>query len=142
MNRSSLRPSRAVWLWCAVLFAAAATPAFAYIGPGAGVALVGSFAMILVTIVAAFFAVMVWPLRMTYRLLRRKKRGKPWARRLIVVGLDGQDPKLTDRFMKEGKLPNFEKLAARGCYHRLATTFSQNPPCPMAIRPSQPTVSP
>ncbi len=44
-------------------------------------------------------------------------------RRLIVVGLDGQDPKLTDRFLAEGKLPNFAKLAETGCYKRLATTF-------------------
>ncbi len=100
-----------------------ALPAHAYIGPGAGVALVGSFMMILVTIVAAFAAVMLWPLRMAWRLARRKKRDKPWVRRLIVVGLDGQDPQLTDRFMKQGKLPNFEKLAAAGCYPRLATTF-------------------
>ena len=123
MNRPSLRPPRAARISFAVALAAAATPALAYIGPGAGVALVGSFAMILVTVAAAFLAVLLWPLRMSYRLLRRKKRGKPWAWRLIVVGLDGQDPKLTDRFMKEGKLPNFEKLAAQGCYHRLATTF-------------------
>ena len=39
------------------------------------------------------------------------------------MGLDGQDPKLTDRFIAEGKLPNFAKLAAMGSYHRLRTTF-------------------
>ncbi|KPJ93545.1 MAG: hypothetical protein AMS18_05560 [Gemmatimonas sp. SG8_17] len=44
-------------------------------------------------------------------------------KRLIVVGLDGQDPDLTDRFMREGKLPNFKRLAEQGCYHRLRTTF-------------------
>ena len=43
--------------------------------------------------------------------------------RLIVVGLDGQDPVLTDRFMREGILPNFSALAESGSYRRLATTF-------------------
>jgi hypothetical protein len=42
---------------------------------------------------------------------------------LIVVGLDGQDPKLTDRFMRDGDLPNFAKLADQGSYVRLRTTF-------------------
>ncbi len=103
--------------------ASLALPALAYIGPGAGFALLGSFMVILVTIVAAFLAILVWPIRKLWRLLRRKKRDRPWARRLIVVGLDGQEPKLTDRFMAEGKLPNFKKLADQGCYHRLRTTF-------------------
>jgi predicted AlkP superfamily phosphohydrolase/phosphomutase len=51
------------------------------------------------------------------------KRPKPLIKRLIVVGFDGQEPKLTDRFMKEGKLPNYKRLAEMGCYHRLATTY-------------------
>ena len=123
MIRLSIPPSRLALATGCGLLLAFAQPAAAYIGPGAGVALVGSFMMILVTIVAAFAAVMLWPLRMAIRFLRRKKRDKPWANRLIVVGLDGQDPKLTDRFMKEGKLPNFQKLAEMGCYHRLETTY-------------------
>jgi predicted AlkP superfamily phosphohydrolase/phosphomutase len=44
-------------------------------------------------------------------------------RRLIVVGFDGQDPALTDRFMKQGDLPNFSRLAKAGSYRRLRTTF-------------------
>jgi len=115
-------PGRAP-LIAAALLAAAALPAHAYIGPGAGFALLGSFMVILTTIVLAGVALLAWPFRMLFRALRRKKRGKALARRLIVVGLDGQDPKLTDRFMAEGKLPNFQKLAETGCYHRLRTTF-------------------
>ncbi len=107
----------------ACVLAAPALPAQAYIGPGAGFALVSSFAMILVTLVAAVLIVMILPFRLLWRRLRRKKRGKPWVRRLIVVGLDGQDPQLTDRWMAEGKLPNFKKLAESGCYHRLRTTY-------------------
>ena len=45
------------------------------------------------------------------RRSRARSRRARSIKRLIVVGLDGQDPKLTDRFMKEGLLPNFSKLA-------------------------------
>ncbi len=106
-----------------MLLAALAAPAHAYIGPGAGFALVTSVGVVFFAFVIAVFAVLTWPLRMLWRLLRRPKRGRARIRRLIVVGLDGQDPRLTDRFMKEGLLPNFQRLAAEGCYRRLKTTF-------------------
>jgi predicted AlkP superfamily phosphohydrolase/phosphomutase len=37
--------------------------------------------------------------------------------------LDGLDPKLTEKFMDEGKLPNLSRLKQEGCYSRLRTTF-------------------
>jgi predicted AlkP superfamily phosphohydrolase/phosphomutase len=102
---------------------ATASQADAYVGPGAGFALLSSFLVAFTTIVAAFLSLLVWPFRLAMRMIRRPPSGKPLIRRLIVVGLDGQDPNLTDRFMREGKLPNFTKLAAMGCYERLKTTF-------------------
>lgn len=107
----------------ALLILLAAVPAQAYVGPGAGFALLGSFAVLLVTIVTAMLALLLLPFRFLWRVIRRKRRVKPLVRRLVVVGLDGQDPKLTDRLLAEGKLPNFQKLAEAGCYRRLATTF-------------------
>jgi predicted AlkP superfamily phosphohydrolase/phosphomutase len=98
-------------------------PILAYIGPGAGVALLSSFLVMLTTMVVVVFSLLLMPFRLLWRMLRRKKRLKPWVKRLIVVGLDGQDPQITERFMKEGKLPNFSKLAEMGCYRRLRTTF-------------------
>ncbi len=121
-DSSRLSPSGGVLL-LAVALAALALPAHGYIGPGAGFALLSSFLVVFTTIVLAIFSVLLWPFRMLWRMIRLGKRPKPWIRRLIIVGLDGQDPQLTDRFMKEGKLPNFEKLAANGCYHRLRSTF-------------------
>lgn len=100
-----------------------APEALAYIGPGAGVALVSSFGVIFVTLLIALAAVLIYPLRMTIRAMTRKKKDKAVVGRVIIVGLDGQDPRLTDRFMAEGKLPNFAKLAEKGCYHRLGTTY-------------------
>lgn len=43
----------------------------------------------------------------------------------IVLGFDGIDPGLLNRFMSEGKLPHFSKLKASGSFTELGTT---NPP--------------
>ena len=100
-----------------------ASPVEAYVGPGAGFALLSSFFVIFTTVLLAAASLLIWPFRLAVRALRYGRGVKPQIERLIVVGLDGQDPKLTDRFIAEGKLPNFAKLAALGSYHRLATTF-------------------
>ena len=102
---------------------ALAAQADAYIGPGAGFALLSSFLVAFVTFIAALLSLLLWPFRALLRLLRRRRIGKPWTRRLVIVGFDGQEPKLTERFMAEGKLPNFARLAATGTFSRLATTF-------------------
>jgi len=104
------------------LVLAAPTPAHAYVGPGAGFALLSSFLVIVTTIVLAVVAVVSWPVR-AIRHLWYRAAIRPSIRRLIIVGFDGQDPELTDRLLAQGELPNFEKLAARGSYHRLRTTF-------------------
>jgi predicted AlkP superfamily phosphohydrolase/phosphomutase len=95
----------------------------AYIGPGPGFALLSSFLVLFTTIALAAVSILLWPFRALVRALRMGKRPKPWIKRLIVVGFDGQEPKLTERFMKEGKLPHFKKLAEMGCYHTLRTTY-------------------
>ena len=105
------------------LFVAAAAPTLAYVGPGAGFALVSSCFVVLTTLLIAMATLLIWPFRILWRTLRKTHKGKPKIRRLIVVGLDGQDPRLTDRMLDEGKLPNFAKLAEQGCYSRLRTTF-------------------
>ena len=97
--------------------------AWAYIGPGAGFTLVTSTFVLLVTILIVFFTLLAWPFRAAWRWLRDRNLPKPWIRRLVIVGFDGQDPKITDRLLAEGRLPNLKKLAESGCYHRLGTTF-------------------
>ena len=100
-----------------------AQPADAYIGPGAGFALLSSFLALFTTTLAAVASLLFWPFRMLWRRLRSGKPPRALIRRLVVIGLDGQDPVLTDRFMEQGLLPNFKKLAEVGCYRRLKTTF-------------------
>ncbi len=114
---------RRAGLLTAALVLASAVPAAAYVGPGAGFALLSSFLVVFTTLVLALVALLAWPFRTLWRLVRRGRRPKPLIRRLIVVGLDGQDPRLTDRFLAAGKLPNFRKLADEGCYHPLETTY-------------------
>lgn len=107
----------------ALLLLALAAPAQAYVGPGAGVALVGSFMVILVTMFMAVLIIMALPFRILWRTIKYRGKAKPKIRRLVIVGLDGQEPRLTERYMKEGKLPNFQKLADSGSYNRLETTY-------------------
>ncbi len=106
-----------------MLLLATPSPAAAYVGPGAGFVFVTSFLVVFVTGLMAVVSMLLWPFRMVWRALRRVRRARPRIKRLIVLGFDGQDPKLTDRFLEEGKLPNFRRLAEMGCYHRLATTY-------------------
>ncbi len=116
-----IRPAMAFAL--AVIAVATPSPAEAYIGPGAGFAVLGSFAVLFVTMLLAGVSLLVWPFRMLWRAVRRRTRSKPLVKRLIVVGFDGQEPRITERLMAEGKLPNFQKLAAMGAYTRLRSTF-------------------
>jgi predicted AlkP superfamily phosphohydrolase/phosphomutase len=95
-----------------------------YVGPGAGFAFLGSLLSLLVGFLLNIFALLAWPVRIIWRLIRR--RGgyrKAHVKKVIFLGLDGLDPKLAERFMAEGKLPNLSKLKEQGSYSRLRTTF-------------------
>jgi predicted AlkP superfamily phosphohydrolase/phosphomutase len=99
------------------------TPADAYIGPGAGFALFSSFFVFITTVVIAALSLLVWPFRKLWRVMHRTRRGRPLIKRLVILGFDGQDPRLTDRYLQAGRLPNFHRLAKTGSYNRLRTTF-------------------
>ena len=53
--------------------------AAAYIGPGAGLSVLGSLWAVLVGIVLALFAILSWPLRVLWRRLRGKRAAAPPA---------------------------------------------------------------
>ena len=48
--------------------------------------------------------------------------------RLIILGIDGMDPQLLRQFMREGKMPNFSKLAAQGDFRELTTSIPPQSP--------------
>ncbi len=93
----------------------------AYIGPGAGFAFLGSFLTLLLALLAGAASLLIWPFRMAWSLLRRRRRGS--VKKAILLGFDGLDPAVTERLMAEGKLPNFSRLKKMGGYSRLRTTF-------------------
>ena len=104
-----------VLAWTLALVLAATVPTDAYIGPGAGFALLSSFFVLLTTVVVAIASLLFWPFRAAVAAASAADASARAASSgLIIVGLDGQDPKLTDRFMPEGLLPNFERLAQTG----------------------------
>jgi predicted AlkP superfamily phosphohydrolase/phosphomutase len=99
-------------------------PHFAYIGPGAGFAFFGSFLTLVAGLFMSIFSILAWPFRMARRaLLNRKSFRKARVKKIIFLGLDGLDPRITERMLGEGKLPNLARLAAEGSYQRLRTTF-------------------
>ncbi|MFT7699808.1 MAG: hypothetical protein ACI8S7_001638, partial [Candidatus Krumholzibacteriia bacterium] len=108
----------------AVMQGAAGQGFMAYIGPGAGFALGGSFLFALAGVFLAFLAVLVWPIRVVVRSLKGRGRLKnAKAGRVIVLGLDGLDPNLCRSYMSEGRLPNLAKLQEQGTFRPLGTTW-------------------
>ena len=113
----------------------------AYAGPGAGFAFLSSFLLLLIVFFSSLFSLLSWPLRLLYRLFRRRKvytRAK--VKRLVVLGLDGMDPELAMKYMNEGKLPHLARLRDQGTFLPLQTT---NPPIsPVAWSTFQTGVNP
>ena len=98
--------------------------ALAYVGPGAGFAVIGSFFAVFLAFFAGALSLLIWPFRYVIRKIRRRKAlQKSRINRMVVIGLDGLDPGLTEKWMDEGKLPNLKKLAEAGSFERLRTTY-------------------
>ncbi len=99
-------------------------PAYAYIGPGAGMAFLGSFLVLFATFILAFISLLTWPIRWVFRSFRGNKAYRDAVvDRVVVLGLDGLDPELSERFMCAGLMPHFERLREDGTFMRLGTTY-------------------
>ena len=100
------------------------SPPFAYVGPGAGFAFLGSFLSLVLAVLAGIASLLLWPFRMAWSMVRRRRApGAARVKRAVFLGLDGLDPRVTEKLMAEGKLPNFSRLKEQGSYTRLRTTF-------------------
>jgi predicted AlkP superfamily phosphohydrolase/phosphomutase len=55
----------------------------------------------------------------------RNKATRPVTNQVVILGFDGMSPDLAAKWMQEGKLPNFARLAQTGTFMKLGTT---NPP--------------
>jgi predicted AlkP superfamily phosphohydrolase/phosphomutase len=110
-------------LAAALLLLLAPKPALAYIGPGAGFALAGSFFAVFAAVMSAFFTLATWPVRLVYRtLFGLRALAKARVKRVVILGLDGMDHGLTEAMLEKGELPHLEALRAKGCFKPLGST--------------------
>ena len=120
-HRRPFRGAAAALFVTAIL---APATAHAYIGPGAGFAFLGSSFVLVLTALLAAATLLFWPLQWIIRRIRgHGVRRSAETRRVVIVGLDGLEPKLLERYMAEGRLPHFSALKAEGAYSRLGTTL-------------------
>jgi predicted AlkP superfamily phosphohydrolase/phosphomutase len=116
-------------------------PALAYIGPGAGFALAGSFFAVFAAVFSAIVLVFTWPIRLLWRaLFGRRRPARSRVKRVVVLGLDGLDHGLTEKLLAAGKLPHLAKLKGQGCFKPLGSTLP--PISPVAWSSFQTGVNP
>lgn len=126
-RRQAMRVDRrrfvAAALLAAVTVGMAAAPAEAYIGPGAGFAVGSTVVAFFFAFLSGFAAIFLWPIRWIIRYARgRRAMARARVRRVVILGLDGMEPSLAERFMAEGRMPNLKRLAEQGCFKKLGTT--------------------
>jgi predicted AlkP superfamily phosphohydrolase/phosphomutase len=113
----------------------------AYIGPGAGFAAAASLFAMFTAMLSVIAALFTWPLRYLIRAIRgRKTFARSKVKKVVILGLDGMDYSLTQKFLADGKLPNLDKLRQKGCFKRLTTTVP--PISPVAWSSFQTGVNP
>jgi predicted AlkP superfamily phosphohydrolase/phosphomutase len=95
----------------------------AYVGPGAGFAFLGSFFFIFIAFIVAIFNFLTFPIRAFFRFFKRYKALKnARVKRIVILGFDGMDYRLTNKLIEKGKLPNFKKLKETGTFAPLKST--------------------
>lgn len=73
-----------------LLLCAVSLPAFAYIGPGSGISLLGGIWTVLVGFVLVLGAILFWPIRYMIKRLRAKKTPEQDANNPAHAGRDGE----------------------------------------------------
>ena len=122
-RRSNTR-FRVVLPFAAIVLLLTAAPAQAYIGPGAGFAVLSSALVIVGAMASATVMLFTWPIRWCVRAYKgRKAHARARVKRVVILGLDGMEPSLAEKFMAEGKMPNLARLKETGCYKKLGTTL-------------------
>ncbi len=126
------------------------TVAEAYIGPGAGISFLQGLWVAVVGVVLSLLAILFLPVRLLIRSIGRARAllvlavaaalawfvfsdssdapGGVVDSRVLVLGFDGLDPVLAQRWMTAGRMPNFVRLAERGSFQTLGTTIPAQSP--------------
>ena len=63
-----------------------------------------------------------------YWLGGRKRAARSLGKKVIVIGIDGMDPRLCESMMSQGLLPNLARLRARGGFSDLGTSIPPQSP--------------
>src|SRR5215831_12959663 len=124
MNLGKTNSARCKWLLCIALALVVLHPlsSHAYAGPGAGFAVLSSFWTLFIAFLYSIYAFFVWPFHQLFRLMKKRKAyGKAQIKRAVILGFDGMDPELAERFINEGRLPNLAKLRDQGTFRKLRT---------------------
>lgn len=107
-----------------VIVLASPDHAEAYIGPGAGFAVGTTLAAFFAAFFSGMAALFLWPIRWAIRSVRgRRALARSRVKRFVILGLDGMEPSLAEKYMAEGKMPNLSKLKEMGSYSKLGTTL-------------------
>jgi predicted AlkP superfamily phosphohydrolase/phosphomutase len=123
-RNSTERARLVLWLGVLCVIVFCPRPAHGYAGPGAGFAVLSSFWTLFVAFLYSIYAFFAWPFRQLFRMLRRRKAyGNAQIKRAVILGFDGMDPELTERFIAEGRLPNLARLSEQGTFRKLRTTY-------------------
>ena len=103
----------------------AENPHLAYIGPGAGFAFLGSFLSLLIAFILGAASLLIWPFRVAWRALtRRKGLKKARVRKIIFLGLDGLDPDLSGALHGRGQNASPGEAARAGRLQPVADDVS------------------
>jgi predicted AlkP superfamily phosphohydrolase/phosphomutase len=120
-----------------------------YIDPGTGIAVtsgLGFLAAIILPFLSAFllffkkiyrffkkhkwilFVIFILIICIIIGVVMWTKKESKFDKKIVILGMDGLDPKMLNKFMEEGILPNFSRLKEEGSLKTLKTTNpSQSP---------------
>lgn len=80
----------------------------------------GSFLIFFGALLLGMLILLSMPFRLLISLFRKKAKGR--FRRVIIIGLDGLDPRRSRRLMDAGQLPHLKKMAETGHFSPLGST--------------------
>ena len=100
----------------------------AYIGPGAGFAFLSGGLVMIGSLLLAVGILLIYPLKMVIRLVTGAGKIKGATKRLVIIGFDGMDPRLAQRFMDEGRMPHLAALAQEGSFGPLQSSYPSMSP--------------
>src|ERR1700677_3840997 len=63
-----------------------------------------------------------------YWMGRRNRAPKSGGKKVIVIGIDGMDPRLSEAMMNAGQLPHLAALRAQGGFSKLGTSIPPQSP--------------